>query len=181
MNRPGADRRDPRTALGRPVRQPAPAPPRQTPSSARSRTRRPDVLDRVDDPGAGARFDLVLCKQARGERVLVSTRRVQVYHPSRTTSGAGRTRVSSACSPGSGDRASLTVRPARASAACLAMPIGLNVDIAARRTGLAPPGRLADYSLNRDGAVLDRRSSGLGEPGAATTSANHDATAEAHT
>ncbi|HUH14415.1 MAG TPA: hypothetical protein VML35_00860, partial [Gaiellaceae bacterium] len=78
-----------------------------------------------------------------------------------------------------GEWASLTVRPAGGSATCLAMLLGIYVDIAARRARLRPLGRAAVAALNRTAAALDRRSERLREPGPGTIFANYHVTAEA--
>ncbi len=131
-------------------------------------------------PVEGGSFDVVLCTQvlehcddpaqavcelrrvtAAGGRVLASTHGVQVYHPSPADywrwTHEGLARLFSQ----NGDWTELTVEPGAGTASCLAMLLGIYVEIALRRSVLARP---PVWALNRLGAALDARSTQLSRP-----------------
>ncbi len=139
-------------------------------------------------PVEDASFDLVLCTQvlehcddpaqairelrrvtAPGGRVLASTHGVQVYHPSPqdywrwTYAGLERLFAESA------DWQSVRVDPGAGTASCLAMLLGIYVEIALRRTALA---RGPVWLLNRTAFALDARVSALREPRPGSLTAN---------
>ena len=148
-----------------------------------------DLVGRVEElPVEDGAFDLVLCTQvlehcddpaqavrelrrvtAPGGRVLASTHGVQVYHPSpqdywRWTS-AGLERLFSE----GADWESVEVTPGAGTASCLAMLLGIYVEIALRRTVLA---RGPVWVLNRTAAALDGRFASLREPRPGSLTAN---------
>jgi SAM-dependent methyltransferase len=149
-------------------------------------------------PVGDGSFELVLCTQvlehcadpalavrelrrvvAPGGRVLASTHGVQVYHPSPEDhwrwTHTGLERLFAA----NGDWRSLHVEAALGTASCVAMLLGIYVEIAARRARVPAAGGALVAGLNRAGAALDRRSRLLGDirPGALV--ANYLVTAEA--
>jgi SAM-dependent methyltransferase len=149
-------------------------------------------------PAEDASFDLVLCTQVLehaddpalavrelrrvlgpGGRALVSTHGVQVYHPSPqdfwrwTHAGLERLFTTAA------DWARVAVEPASGTAACVAMMLGVYVELATKQTRLARPGRAAVAGLNRAAEAIDRRSRRLRDPGPGTLFANYHVTADA--
>ena len=134
------------------------------------------VLEHCDDPAQAVReLHRVV---APGGRVLASTHGVGVYHPTPNDfwrwTHAGLERLFA----DNGDWASLTVTPGGGTAACLAMLMGMYVDLAARRARLAGAGRVLVAGLNLGAAALDRRVSALREPGPGTLFANYHVVAE---
>jgi SAM-dependent methyltransferase len=147
--------------------------------------------------GDGA-FDLVLCLQvlehvedppravrelrrvvAPGGRVLASAHGVQVYHPAphdlwRWTH-AGIERLFRA----NGDWASVTVRPASGTAACVGMLASVYVDLLARRARLGPLGASLVAAINGGAHALDERFRALREPRPGAIFANYHVTAVA--
>jgi SAM-dependent methyltransferase len=149
-------------------------------------------------PVEDASFDLVLCTQvlehcddppravrelrrvvAPGGRVLASTHGVQMYHPSPVDywrwTHAGLERLFTA----NADWASVTVRPASGTAACLGMLASIYIDLALRRARLGRPSTALVAGINRVAAALDARSERLREPGPGTLHANYHVVADA--
>ena len=148
-------------------------------------------------PAEDASFDLVLCTQvlehaddpaqavrelrrvtAPGGRVLTSTHGVQVYHPSPADywrwTHAGLEKVFRE----NGDWAALTVAPGSGTAACVGMVLAVYVELATKRTPLAPAGRGTVAGLNRVGEAIDRRWARLRSPGPGTLHANYHVSAD---
>jgi SAM-dependent methyltransferase len=148
-------------------------------------------------PVEDASFDLVLCTQvlehaddpasavaelrrvtAPGGRVLASTHGVQAYHPSPADywrwTHAGLEKLFRE----HGEWAAVTVAPASGTAACVGMLLALYLELATKRTPLAPVGRGAVATINRAAEALDRRSARLREPGPGTIHANYHVTAD---
>ena len=148
-----------------------------------------DLVGRVEElPVEDGAFDLVLCTQvlehcddpsqavrelrrvtAPGGRVLASTHGVQVYHPSPQDywrwTYAGLERLFA----GDADWESVEVTPGAGTASCLAMLLGIYVEIALRRTALA---RGPVWLLNRTAGALDGRFASLREPRPGSLTAN---------
>jgi SAM-dependent methyltransferase len=157
-----------------------------------------DLQGTVEElPVPDASFDLVLCTQvlehcddpaqavrelrrvtAPGGRVLASTHGVQMYHPSPgdywrwTHAGLERLFTTNA------EWASLSVRPASGTAACLGMLLSIYTDLALRRASLGRPGSVLVAGINRGAAALDARSPRLREPGPGSLHANYHVVAE---
>jgi SAM-dependent methyltransferase len=148
-------------------------------------------------PAADGSFDLVLCTQvlehasdpaaavrelaratAEGGRVLASTHGVQVYHPNPVDlwrwTHAGLERLFT----DNGDWRSVSVRPGSGTAACVAMILGIYVNLAAKRTHAGAVGRGVISLLNRGARALDARSPLLSEPRPGTLFANYHVVAQ---
>lgn len=134
------------------------------------------VLEHVDDPGAGVRE--LHRVTAPGGRVLLSTHGAMVYHPSPVDlwrwTHAGLERLFAL----SGDWASVRVTPASGSTACVAMLASIYLDHVLRRAHVAPLSRPLVSGLNRMAALLDRRVDVLREPRPGTIAANYHVVAE---
>lgn len=157
-----------------------------------------DLRGTVEDlPVGDASFDLVLCTQvlehsddppravrelrrvtAPGGRVLASTHGVQVYHPSPADywrwTHAGLERLFTA----NGKWASVSVRPASGTAACIGMLLAIYTDLALRRARLGRASAALVAALNRTATAIDARSARLREPGPGTLHANYHVVAE---
>ena len=147
----------------------------------------------VDD----ASFDVVLCNQvlehcddpskavselsrvtAPGGRVLASTHGVMPYHPSPTDywrlTHAGLEKLFAA----SGAWASVRVKPASGTTACLGMLLSMYLDLTFRRVGLGIAVRPLVAAINTVAGGVDGRSARLREPGPGTLFANFHVVAE---
>ena len=143
-------------------------------------------------------FEIVLCNQvlehcldppqairelrrvvAPGGCVLASTHGVEVYHPSPedlwrwTHTGLERLFA------GNAEWASLSVRPAGGTTACLGKLFATYVDLLAKRMKVAPAGRLVVRAINRIAPAIDRRSAMLREPIPGALFVNYHIVAEA--
>jgi SAM-dependent methyltransferase len=157
-----------------------------------------DLQGRVEDlPVGDGSFDLVLCTQvlehcddppravrelrrvtAPGGRVLASTHGVQMYHPSPADywrwTHAGLERLFTA----NADWASVTVRPASGTAACVGMLLAIYIDLLLRRARLGRASAVLVSGINRTAAAVDARSARLREPGPGTLHANYHVVAD---
>jgi SAM-dependent methyltransferase len=134
------------------------------------------VLEHVDDPATGVRE--LHRVTAPGGRVLLSTHGVMVYHPNPVDlwrwTHAGLERLFESA----GDWASVRVRPASGSTACIAMLASIYLDHVFRRAHVAALSRPLVSSLNRVAALLDRKVDVLREPRPGTIAANYHVVAE---
>ncbi len=134
------------------------------------------VLEHVDDPGAGVRE--LHRVTAPGGRVLLSTHGAMVYHPNPVDlwrwTHAGLERLFA----DSGSWASVRVTPASGSTACVAMLTSIYLDHLLRRAHLTPLSRPLVSVVNRTAAALDRRVDLLREPRPGTIAANYHVVAE---
>jgi SAM-dependent methyltransferase len=142
-------------------------------------------------------FDIVLCTQvlehasdpalavselhrvvAPGGRVLASTHGVQVYHPNPDDfwrwTHAGLEKLFT----DNGTWASVVVRPASGSAACVGMIVSVYADTGLRKARLAPLARGIVWAVNGTARAVDRRVERLREPGPGTLFANYHVVAE---
>jgi SAM-dependent methyltransferase len=128
------------------------------------------VLEHAEDPALAVRelYRVV----APGGRLLLSTHGAHVYHPSPVDywrwTHAGLEKILR----DNGEWASVTVRPASGTTACIAMLLNVYIDLAARRVGLGALARPFVIGLNGLAEAVDRRSVKLREPGPGTLFAN---------
>ena len=134
------------------------------------------VLEHADDPAQAVRE--LRRVTAPGGRVLASTHGVQVYHPSPRDHWRWTHEGLEKLFLDTGDWASVDVRPASGTTACVAMLLALYVDIAAKRSRARPLARAFASAVNRGAEALDRRAPALREPRPGALFANLHATAD---
>jgi SAM-dependent methyltransferase len=135
------------------------------------------VLEHTDDPAQAVRE--LRRVVAPGGVVLASTHGVQVYHPSPADHWRWTHTGLERLFRENGQWGTLTVEPGYGTASCLAMLLGIYVDLAARRSHVGRLGHALVSLLNRVGVGLDRRFAILRPPQPGTLSTNYLVTAAA--
>jgi SAM-dependent methyltransferase len=135
------------------------------------------VLEHADDPAAAVRE--LRRVVAPGGRVLASTHGTAVYHPAPNDYWRWTHTGLEQLFTRNGDWRSVTVRPGAGTAVCLALLIGTYLDLVAHAAHARPLGYPFVWMLNSGGALIDRFSRRLREPGPGTLFANFHVVADA--